>query len=556
VSLTVSPATVSLLKLACTPAIIVAGTSSYCTTNLSGPAPASGVTVSLTSSNLKLTVPVSLPIPAGATSASFAATAQNRFFGSSTVVATLQGSSVNAIITAGSRKTTQTVAPSGTTNLAQFTVRPADQTSAGLATTASTATTTSSVLPTELFCLPKQLQAGDTFNCEVQLSSPNLKAGTDLTVSASDPLMQVPAVISPRPGQSTLSFAATVSPQAQTNSTVLAVSLASASAPDTVQVNAKPTPVLTVPGRQLAIYGSKLSFNVTAASGLGATLYLSAPNLPSGAFFNGGSGAFAWTPNSSQKGSWTISFSAIDLHGNTATKTVSIEVGDGRPKIERVVQAAGNASGLVCIPGSLAAIYGTWLSSSVASDPTGGSITLAGTKVSFGGTYAAVVYAAPTELIVVCPAVTSASVTVETSSGRSLPVNIQIQDRAPGIFTVDGSGKGQASASIQGGFLIAAPRNYLYAAEPAQPGDQLAISVTGLDPNTSFPISAKIGDLTVAADWIKPVAGWAGVMEVGITIPAAAQTGDTVSLVLQQARLNGTWVISNSASIAIEAVRR
>ena len=84
----------------------------------------------------------------------------------------------------------------------------------------------------------------------------------------------------------------------------------------------------------------------------------------------------------------------------------------------------------------------------------------------------------------------------------------------------------------------------------------MAISVTGLDPSASFPISAKIGNLTVPADWIKPVAGWAGVMEVGITIPAAAQTGDAVSLVLQQARLNGTSAISNSASIAIEAVRR
>jgi uncharacterized protein (TIGR03437 family) len=471
-------------------------------------------------------------------------------------VATLQSSSVSAIITAGSKKTTQTVTPTGTTNVAQFTVRPADQTTIGVSSSATTTTAVSSVLPTELFCLPNEVQAGDTFSCEVQLSSPNLTPGTDLTVSTSDPLMQVPAVISPRPGQSTLSFAATVSPQAQTNSTLIAVTLANASAPDRVQVNAKATPVLTVPGRQLAIYGSRLSFNVTASSGLGNTLYLSTASLPQGAFFNGSSGTFVWTPNFSQKGSWTISFSAIDLHGNTATKSVSIEVGDGKPKIDRVVQAAGNASGPVCIPGSLAAIYGSWLSSSVASDPTGGSLALTGTQVSFNGKYAAVVYASPAELIVVCPAATSANVIVETASGRSLPVNVQIQDKAPGIFTVDGSGKGQASASIQGGFLIAAPRNYLYAAEPAQPGDQLAIAVTGLDSNPSFPISAKIGDLNVSADWIRPVAGWAGVMEVGITIPAAAQTGDAVSLVVQQLRLNGTSAASNSASIAIEAVRR
>jgi uncharacterized protein (TIGR03437 family) len=248
---------------------------------------------------------------------------------------------------------------------------------------------------------------------------------------------------------------------------------------------------------------------------------------------------------------------ATDQNHNTAPGQVSIEVGNGTPKIDRIVHSATNSSAVACTAGSLAAIYGAWLSTGVASDPTGASLALAGTKVSFDGKYASIVYASPSEVIVVCPNVVSANVTVEAASGRSAPVHIQVQGTAPGIFTVDGSGTGQASASIEGGFLIAAPRNYLYAAEPAQPGDHLTIPVTGLNPNTSFMVSAQIGDLYVPVDWVRPVAGWAGVTEVGVTLPAAVRTGDTVSLVLQQLGQDGrTMVLSKPVSIAIEPIGR
>jgi len=543
--------------LLCAPAIIVSGSSSTCTTTLTAPAPALGLTVGLTSSNVKLTVPASLIIAAGATSASFAAKAQSRFSGSSTVKATLQSSSVSAIVSAGSSKTTQTISAPGTTSVAQFTVRPADQTILSVATTAATVSTLPKVGPTALFCLPKQVKAGASINCDVQLSSPNLPEGTEITVSAGDPLVQAPAVLSLRPGQSTLSFVATVDPLAETHSTFIAVALGGISVQDQIIVLANPTPVLTVPGGQLALYGSKLSFNVTAASSSGAAIYLSSARLPAGAFFNRSTGGFVWTVSQSQKGSWSVPFTVTDQNRNAATGAVSIEVGDGAPKIDRMVHAATNSSQLVCAAGSLAAIYGAWLSTGVASDPTGANIALAGTKVSFDGKYAAVVYASPTEVIVVCPAAASANVTVETASGRSSPLPLQVQDTAPGIFTMDGSGTGQASANIEGGLLIAAPRNYLYAAEPAQPGDQLSIPVTGLHPDTSFTVSAKIGDLNVPVDWIRPVAGWAGVMEVGVTLPAAVQTGDTIPLVLQQLRQDRrTIAISKPVSIAIEAARR
>jgi uncharacterized protein (TIGR03437 family) len=461
---------------------------------------------------------------------------------------------VSAIITAGSKQTTQTISAAGTTNVAQFTVRPLDQTTAAGAATPGTV---SNVRPTELFCLPKQVQAGESITCDLRLSSTDLPDGTDIAVSASDPSVQVPAVISTRPGQSTLSFQAAVSPQAQTHSASISVTLGAMRAQDQVMVLASASPVLTVPGPQFAFNGSTLSFNVSATSATGAAIYLSSGTLPAGALFNRSSGRFIWTPKRSQQGTWTISFTATDQNHKAAPGEVSIEVGDGTPKIDRIVHSATNSSEAVCTTGSLAAIYGAWLSTSVASDPTGASFALAGTKVSFDGKYAALVYASPSEVIVVCPDVASANVTVEAASGRSSPVHIQVQGSAPGIFTVDGSGTGQASASIEGGILIAAPRNHLYAAEPAQPGDHLSIPVTGLNSNTSFTTSAQIGDLYVPVDWIRPVAGWAGVMEVGVTLPTAVRTGDGVALVLKQLGQDGrTIIISKPVSIAIEPIRR
>src|SRR4029077_8433101 len=138
--------------------------------------------------------------------------------------------------------------------------------------------------------------------CDLQLSSTNLPDGTDIMVSASDPSVQVPAAISSRPGQSTLSFRAAVSPQAQTHSASISVTLGAMSAQDQVMVLASPLPVLTVPGTQFAVYGSTLSFNVTASSATGTAIYLTTDKLPPGATFNRSSGRFIWIPKKAQQG--------------------------------------------------------------------------------------------------------------------------------------------------------------------------------------------------------------------------------------------------------------
>lgn len=70
-TLTVNPAAVSLQSLTISPTAVWGGQSAIGTVTLSGPAPAGGIVVSLRSNSSRASVPSSITIPAGATSASF-----------------------------------------------------------------------------------------------------------------------------------------------------------------------------------------------------------------------------------------------------------------------------------------------------------------------------------------------------------------------------------------------------------------------------------------------------------------------------------------------------
>ena len=70
-TLVLTPAAPILTSIVVSPASVTGGTSVAGTVTLSGPAPANGLTINLTSDNAAATVPVSVPIVAGATSVSF-----------------------------------------------------------------------------------------------------------------------------------------------------------------------------------------------------------------------------------------------------------------------------------------------------------------------------------------------------------------------------------------------------------------------------------------------------------------------------------------------------
>ncbi len=71
-------------------------------------------------------------------------------------------------------------------------------------------------------------------------------------------------------------------------------------------------PVLSPIGNKVVSEGQTLSFVATSTDPDGDTLTYSATNLPPGALFDAATGAFVWTPDFTQAGSYTVTLAASD----------------------------------------------------------------------------------------------------------------------------------------------------------------------------------------------------------------------------------------------------
>jgi uncharacterized protein (TIGR03437 family) len=161
-----------------------------------------------------------------------------------------------------------------------------------------------------------------------------------------------------------------------------------------------------------------------------------------------------------------------------------------------VANGASYAPGSVS-PGMIVTVFGSGLGP-VGLEParlnSGGFVqkALEGTKVLFDGVTAPVLYTSSTQIAAVVPypvaGRSATSMVVEYNGIRSNPVTVPVSPAAPGIFTQDGSGKGQASAANQDGSLNSA-------ANPAARGTIVTFYVTGEGPVTPGGIDGK---LTVA----------------------------------------------------------
>ena len=95
--ITLSPPEVSFLS--CSPANVPSGNSTSCTVTLVGAAPGGGATVSLSSSNAAVTIPPSVPVSPGATTATFTAAAAGTLAEEVWVTSSLNGSSAATMVT-------------------------------------------------------------------------------------------------------------------------------------------------------------------------------------------------------------------------------------------------------------------------------------------------------------------------------------------------------------------------------------------------------------------------------------------------------------------------
>jgi uncharacterized protein (TIGR03437 family) len=418
------------------------------------------------------------------------------------------------------------------------------------------------IRPLSLSCAPKLVPAGGAVTCELRLNSSTVEDPFSLDLDASDASVKLPSSIATRPRQSSLTFQAVTDPAAASQRVSIRATFGANRAQDNITVQAGSVPLLKVPGRLAVRSGSQLSFEVTASSASGLPLQLSSGVLPEGAVFDPDAGRFTWTPSDSQR--QDLVFTATDPNQVAASAHAIIDVDLGLPVIDTVVNAATGSNELVCAPGSLASIHGRWLSARAAEDPTGASLALSGTKVLINGEPVPLVSVSPSQVNFVCPAAASESaveVTVKGELGDSAAFPIQLQDAAPGIFTVDRSGSGQAAIVIGEGALVAGVRSYRYAGEPAQPGDPLWIPVTGLGAGSGpGSLTVILGESSVEVEAVRAPgtapSARAGVTEVRITVPAMAPFGDAVPLAIQVVLPDGRLVASRPVTIAIEPARQ
>lgn len=174
-----------------------------------------------------------------------------------------------------------------------------------------------------------------------------------------------------------------------------------------------------------------------------------------------------------------------------------------------------------------------------------GSTTLCDTEVTFNGNPSPIVYARSDTVSAVVPlGIVQNHVRVQVSYRgiRSRQVNVPISGVVPGIYTLDSSGSGPAAARRWPDYSIVGPAN------PASRGDTIMVYMTSGGPTDppgedgqivsqietlQLPVRAEIGGVPAqvtfagsAPELIK------GAIQMNITVPKDAPTGDGVSLVV------------------------
>jgi uncharacterized protein (TIGR03437 family) len=232
---------------------------------------------------------------------------------------------------------------------------------------------------------------------------------------------------------------------------------------------------------------------------------------------------------------------------------VTVQVDSGEPVLTGIVNAASRSREVVCSPGAIATVTGRWLiGGSEASDPSGSSRELAGTRVWANGIAIPILSASATELDLLCPDSVPGSelkFVIQTDHGVAGPLQTTARSAAPGIFSLDGLGVGQAGASVEDTNTWAMVRNYRHPGTPAISGDQMVFFATGIDRLTN--ILVQIGEFQVTPVAVSAVAGRAGLYQVVFKVPAVMRTG-SASLSLSGTSPEGVYLSTNVLSVALE----
>ena len=614
-SATISLTGPASLSLQCESTTLSGNSSTSCTVSASTPAPAGGATVSLTATSASVTVPSSVTIAAGATSAMFTLGTKPTSspltviliatLGNSTTSVTLSilpSAGGNSLASFTCYLTTISIPSSGTCYLdlsnpgsaravaitssspsitvpasvpigpgARSLSFPFTGTTANVSGIAITATLGTNSLvavwsisyapgtgvgqSVTLTCVPKHVTAGRNTTCQVRTDTP---AGTDreVEISSSSASVRVPGSVHTGTSARSMRFTVTADDSAVLASADITVRLGSESATYSLAVLPADSPSLHAPRELTVKAGSPARFSVQATDAGGAPLSVSAAGLPDSARFDNATGAFDWTPGTPDLGTHEITFTSARPAGQPLTRTVNLTVTDGAPILRALRNGAGEGAPEACSPGAVATLLGHFLANSAdtAIDPSGSATSLGGTRVRINGEYALLTAASSDRVSFLCPAsATSGQIemAVETSSGVSNTLLKPVWDTAPGIFSVDGSGRGQALAALATSGELAAVSDYRASGTPVLPGDTIAVRTTGIGcSSTSALPNLQIGAGNAKVLSVAP-SETAGVCLISAEVPSGV-SGDQVPVTIESLRGDGSTVRSNTVTIAVD----
>ena len=145
------------------------------------------------------------------------------------------------------------------------------------------------------------------------------------------------------------------------------------------------------------------------------------------------------------------------------------------------------------------------------------------------------------------------------------PWAIDLTQFSPGIFTMNGEGKGQGVIVIANSSAVAAQTGSFPGARPAAHGEYVSIFCTGLGPVTNQPANGAaalssplshtlsaptvtIGGVPATVEFSGLAPGFVGVDQVNVQVPATAPSGAQVPVIIRTA--NGS--VSNTVTVAIQ----
>ena len=246
---------------------------------------------------------------------------------------------------------------------------------------------------------------------------------------------------------------------------------------------------------------------------------------------------------------------ALDSSGNvyvadTLNNAVRLlQVGGFGLTVKAVVNSASGQSGPVA-PGEVIVIYGAGLGPDqvTQSQPTASGflpVSVAGTSVLINGSLAPIVYTSANQVAAVMPFATGGSLGqlfVQYQGQSSAPFNLSVAGVTPGLFTLNGSGTGQAAAGNQDGSLNGS-------ASPAKAGTFVSLYITGAGqtnpggtdghlatvplPLPVLPVTATIGGKPATVSYAGGSPGSVeGIIQVNAQIPTGLTAG-SVPVVVQ-----------------------